>query len=89
MKRSLTNVPVISLYVFERIQKMCQAIAKNSYVVILTRKRSIDPEQTTLYNINKDHISLRTCGREMGCPFEPGLAEGFYILFHQQRAGSC
>jgi hypothetical protein len=53
MKRSLANVPIISLYAFERIQKMCQAIAKNSNVGILIRWiGSLQPHQITLYDIN-------------------------------------
>jgi hypothetical protein len=52
VKRSLANVPIISLYVFEKIKKMSQAIAKISNAVIQTRKRSVDLDQITLYNIN-------------------------------------
>jgi hypothetical protein len=57
MKRSLANVTIISLYAFERIQKMCQAIAKNSNVGILTRWiGSLQPHQITLYDINPELI---------------------------------
>jgi hypothetical protein len=52
VKRNLANAPIISLYTFKRIQKMSQAIAKNSNVVIQRRKRSVDPDQITLYDIN-------------------------------------
>jgi hypothetical protein len=55
--RSLTDVPVISLYSFKRIEKMSQAVAKNSNVVIQTRKRSVDPDQLFLYNINPELIT--------------------------------
>jgi hypothetical protein len=58
MKRSLTNVTIISLYAFERIQKMCQAIAKNSNVGILTRWiGSLQPHQITLYDINPELVT--------------------------------
>jgi hypothetical protein len=60
VKRSLANVPIISLYAFERIQKMSQAIAKNSTVVIQRRKRSVDPDQFILYNINPKLITKTT-----------------------------
>ncbi len=92
--RSFTDVPVISIYTFKRIEKMSQAIAKNSNVVIWTRKkvRWSRPNFHLRYqpqSCNNNRISIQTCERNMGCHFEPDLAEGFYSLFSQQTAGSC
>jgi hypothetical protein len=39
------------------LSKIPQAVAKNSSVVMQTRKRSIDPDQITLYNINPELVT--------------------------------
>ena len=64
--RSLANVSIISLDALKRIKKMSQAIAKDSDVRILTtRKRSVDPDQISLFNINSKLVTKTTFPLEL------------------------
>ena len=56
--RSLANVSVISLDALKRIEKMAQAVAKDSDVRILTRWiGSLNPHQIPLNNVNPKLVS--------------------------------
>ena len=56
--RSLANVSVISLDALKRIEKMSQAVTKDSDVRILTRWiGSLYPHQISLHNINSKLVS--------------------------------
>jgi hypothetical protein len=86
--KSLTDVPIVSLYAFKRIDKTSQAVAKNTYVMIRTsRKRSVDSDQISLCDINPKLVTKTTFpskvvqGRSVGL-LSWALLGGFYSLFH-------